>query len=46
MVKSNLDRVGDVIDALKACLGPYVLCEYKARFSTTYIEIGYWQAQI
>ena len=29
MAKSNRDRVGEIMDALKAGLGPYVLREYK-----------------
>ncbi|TVR19705.1 MAG: ATP-binding protein [Anaerolineaceae bacterium] len=29
MAKSNRDRIGDIIDALKAGLGPFVLREYK-----------------
>jgi predicted AAA+ superfamily ATPase len=38
MAKSNRDRVGDVMDALKAGLGPYVLREYKARYGPAYAE--------
>ena len=29
MAKSNRDRISEIMDALKAGLGPYVLREYK-----------------
>lgn len=38
MAKSNRDRVGEVMDALKAGLGPYVLREFKVRFGPAYSE--------
>lgn len=38
MAKSNRDRVGDVMDALRAGLGPYVLREYKARYGPAFAE--------
>ena len=38
MAKSNRERVGDIMDALKTGLGPFVLRQYKLRYRGKYLQ--------
>ena len=41
MAKSNRERVGEVLDALKQGLAPYVIRQYKAQYRDKFLqEIG------
>ena len=38
MAKSNRDRMGDVMDALKEGLGPFVLREYRTIYKSEFVR--------